>query len=281
MDNKLIEDVLVLRDGLQVHYRKYGVGKETIVILHGWGGNQLSFVGAIGNIDLEKFTVITFDQRGFGDTICDNKAVSLEILATDLKEVIEKLNLKDITLCGWSMGGLVAVEYFKRFNGKNVKKLSLVDVSMSVCNQDDRKLGFYDGTYTEKEAIADLYTIITNFYQFSEDLAFKGNMKIYDENMQRIFIDKVYNQNQGKLLPLLCMWIMAATSNIEETIKEIEVPVLFYHGERSTFCSERSCKAVTSLIKDVRVAEMTDCSHYIPIEKPKEFAEHLVNFALE
>jgi len=57
-----------------------------------------------------KMNVIAVDMRGFGDSTYHHRFDSLKELADDLNELVVHLNLKDVTLLGWSTGGGVVLE---------------------------------------------------------------------------------------------------------------------------------------------------------------------------
>lgn len=55
-------------------------------------------------------TVITFDNRGIGNTTSDNKKFTITQFANDTSGLLDALKIKKIDVIGWSMGGMIAQE---------------------------------------------------------------------------------------------------------------------------------------------------------------------------
>ncbi len=83
-------------------------GFYTIIYIHGfpfhkemWSGQLLALTAG--------FTGIAYDVRGFGSSTTDHYFFSIDLFARDLIELIKQLNLKNVILCGLSMGGYIAL----------------------------------------------------------------------------------------------------------------------------------------------------------------------------
>jgi non-heme chloroperoxidase len=63
--------------------------------------------------------------RGFGKSSKPWGAYTYEVFADDVKKVLEALDLRDVTLAGFPMGGAIALHYMARHNGERVYKLAL------------------------------------------------------------------------------------------------------------------------------------------------------------
>ena len=74
-----------------------------------------------------KFRCIALDYRGYGESaIPPLGSISRETFAQDVAAVMDAAGIEKATLCGNSLGGVVALEFYKRFP-KRVKSLVLVD----------------------------------------------------------------------------------------------------------------------------------------------------------
>lgn len=72
------------------------------------------------------YRVIAYDRRGFGKSSQPWEGYDYDTLTDDLSEIIQQLELEDVTLVGFSMGGGEVVRYFSRHNGKGVSKAALI-----------------------------------------------------------------------------------------------------------------------------------------------------------
>ena len=66
-----------------------------------------------------------YDRRGFGKSSQPWHGYDYDILNDDLKAIIEQLNIKEVALVGFSMGGCKVVRYFSRHGGKGIIKAYL------------------------------------------------------------------------------------------------------------------------------------------------------------
>ena len=69
---------------------------------------------------------IAYDRRGFGKSSKPWSGYDYDTLADDLKAVLDELDLQDVTLVGFSMGGGEIARYFSRHGGARVSKAVLV-----------------------------------------------------------------------------------------------------------------------------------------------------------
>ena len=72
------------------------------------------------------FRCIAYDRRGHGRSSDPGGGYDYDTLADDLAAVIDTLDLSDITLVGYSMGGAEAVRYLTRHGSARVARLALV-----------------------------------------------------------------------------------------------------------------------------------------------------------
>ena len=76
----------------------------------------------------QKYRVVCVDLRGFGQSTASNPGVSFEDHANDLVEIIDRLQLRDVTLVGWSMGGAIG-QVLAAEHGSKISRLVLVDTT--------------------------------------------------------------------------------------------------------------------------------------------------------
>ncbi len=110
---------------VKIHYTDYGIGKP-IILIHGWPLSGDMWEYQLNNLVNSGHRVITYDRRGFGKSTRPWDGYDYDTLTDDLKALIDKLQLKDITLVGFSMGGGEVVRYFSRFGGRNISRAVLI-----------------------------------------------------------------------------------------------------------------------------------------------------------
>lgn len=93
---------------IKVYYEVYGEG-EPLLLLHGNGGSIESFIYQIPELS-KHFKVITIDSRAQGRSSDSDQEISYALMASDMSELIDKLNLGKVNVVGGSDGGNVGLE---------------------------------------------------------------------------------------------------------------------------------------------------------------------------
>lgn len=156
-----------LKDGQKLYYEDMGQGAETLIMMHGWTSSHDVFAQAAQALQ-DKARCIIYDHRGHGKSKEANSgSPTMETLASDLNEIIEGLFLSDVTLLGWSMGAGVVLNYVRLFGCGALKRIVLCDMTPKQLNDEEWKLGLYQGDYTkedmERDAGKDFYTLYKEF----------------------------------------------------------------------------------------------------------------------
>jgi pimeloyl-ACP methyl ester carboxylesterase len=113
---------------IRVYYETYGEG-EPLLLLHGNGGSIENFLMQIPEFS-KHFKVIAVDSRAQGRTSDSDKEISYALMASDMADLIDKLNLGSVNVVGWSDGGIIGIELAYAHPDK-VKKLVTIGANYS------------------------------------------------------------------------------------------------------------------------------------------------------
>ena len=95
-------------------YREAGISERTLFLLHGNFTTSLFFEPFMLKMS-KSFRVIAPDMRGFGHSTYNTSIDSFEDICDDIKEFLESLHIKKISLLGWSLGGPVALLFASKY----------------------------------------------------------------------------------------------------------------------------------------------------------------------
>lgn len=110
---------------IKIAYADAGVG-DAIIFLHGVGATKRCWAAQLHALS-HKFRCIALDYRGYGESdVPPVETISREAYAHDVAAVMDAANIDNAILCGNSLGGVVALEFYNRFANR-VRSLVLVD----------------------------------------------------------------------------------------------------------------------------------------------------------
>ena len=116
-------------DGTILYYEDYGHG-DPILLLHGFCCSSQVFKRNIEGLSKNN-RVVLLDLRGHGASSKTLQGITMPRMAEDVKDLIEYLDLENVTLLGWSMGGQVALMYWRKFAGYGyVRRLGILDSTL-------------------------------------------------------------------------------------------------------------------------------------------------------
>lgn len=106
---------------IELYYEDHGSGRP-VVLIHGyplsgrsWEKQTLALLDA-------GYRVVTYDRRGFGDSSQPASGYDYDTFAADLNQLLTNLDLRDIALVGFSMGGGEVARYLGTYGSDRVTK---------------------------------------------------------------------------------------------------------------------------------------------------------------
>ena len=88
-----------------VHVEDTGGMGRPVVLIHGWPLSGESWRSQIAALSSAGYRVVAYDRRGFGASDKPGGGFDYDTLTDDLDGLMTELNLIDVTLVGFSMGG--------------------------------------------------------------------------------------------------------------------------------------------------------------------------------
>ncbi len=118
-------------NGVEIHYRETGEGFP-IVFVHGYTGNSRNWALTVPALR-EDFRTISVDLRGHGlsGRPSSEDEYALELMASDVYELLKALDISECVLVGHSMGGMVS-QLLVLEHPEVVRALVLVDTAAEV-----------------------------------------------------------------------------------------------------------------------------------------------------
>ena len=116
-------------DGERIYFESTGEG-DPVVLCHGLGGNHATWWRVVPRLSAHH-QVVTWDQRGFGNSTRRTARYGPEAAVGDLEALLDHLAVGRVHLVGQSMGGWVAMGLARR-SAERLRSLVLTDTLAGV-----------------------------------------------------------------------------------------------------------------------------------------------------
>jgi pimeloyl-ACP methyl ester carboxylesterase len=161
---------------IQLYYEDQGAG-QPVVLIHGYPLNGHSWERQTSELVAAGYRVIAYDRRGFGQSSKVGSGYNYDTFAADLNTLLETLDLRDVTLVGFSMGTGELARYVATYGHERIAKLAfLASLEPFLLLRADNPEGLPAEVFRGIEAAAkgDRYAWYTqffaNFYNLDENL---------------------------------------------------------------------------------------------------------------
>jgi len=247
-------------------YDYEGSGK-TLLFVHAFPFNHRMWDYQINYFN-NHYRVITFDIRGFGKSKDSFYHIyTMEDFSDDVLNIIEYFRLKEVNICGLSMGGYIV----QRAVIKSTGKFSSMILADSKAERDD------------DEDVIKRARFISNLKNFGKESAADNFMRrlMYKDNYENKilykFIKDIIDQQSVEAMCGASL-AMATRTNTIDYFKDINIPVLIMVGDNDKFTPFEYSERMKSKLKNSRLKIISNSGHLSPLENPKEFNSYLSEF---
>ena len=103
-------------NGTDLHYRDGGSAKDVVLLLHAFPLHSGMWARQIAALE-KRHRVIAPDYRGLGKSDVPPEASTMELLAQDVRALLQHLRVERAAVVGLSMGGYLAFELYRQAPG--------------------------------------------------------------------------------------------------------------------------------------------------------------------
>ena len=237
-----------LSTGERLAYREAGQGDKVIVLIHGNMSSSVHYQPLMELLEKD-YKVYAPDMVGFGDSSYNRKLESLHDFSRDITEFIEKLDLKEINIMGWSTGGGVVLEVAADIP-ERIKKVFLQS-SVGIQGypmfrmDEEGKPILTDRIFKREDIEVDPVQVVPALHAYEdmnkEYFKYVWNLTIYNkvqpnEEDYEAYIDAILKQrNLVDVDVALCNFNMTHDNNGvvngSGRIDKVKAPVVILHGE--------------------------------------------------
>ncbi|MDD5475750.1 MAG: alpha/beta hydrolase [Syntrophales bacterium] len=285
----------VTGDNVKIYYEEQGKGKP-VILIHGLTAGHRHFRKQIPELS-RHYRVIAPDLRGHGHSDRPKDGLTLPRLALDMRELILSLDLRELTLVGWSMGAHVIFEYVKQFQCIDLNNIAIIDMSPKIIKSEDWNCGLRGisglfGDFTQEDNLLLMSIMSDNWARYSALLIPRLFNRSHCEPGVNIFtasdfpwkddLDWLYEEaKRNTPHVIIFLWLSLVMQDYRPQLAEIDVPCLLAWGRESNYYGEDNyeyMKAALVRSPEVSVVPFEGCGHALHIQDPERFNHVLMDF---
>lgn len=254
--------------GQKIHYVEAGSSGQTVILLHGLGGDTTNWAMTIPAL-ASKYHVYVPDQIGFGQS--DKPIINYRVatLVEFLTQFYKKLGIEKATLVGNSLGGWTAAAFTIAYPEK-VEKLVLVDAAGYTSKR-------WGGPEPSKELYSVLNPATTADLKKSMSAVFYNKAMITDAFIETAFVNKL-KKGDGYTINAFIDSVMRGDDYIDDKVKNIKAPTLVIWGREDGLTPLAMGEAFAQDISGAQKLIIEKCGHVPQLEKAMEFNAGLLKF---
>lgn len=261
---------------VKIYYEDLGKGKP-VVFIHGWPLSGSMWEYQVTQLSQEGLRCILYDRRGFGKSDRPFSGYDYNTLAGDLKSLLNELNLIDVTLVGFSMGGGEIAKYFSLYGGARVTKVVLISAVVPyMLKTADNPKGVPQAEF-DKMATAMLSDRPTFLEEFNKDFyGVEENKKTVTDAYLNSSLNKA--MDASPIATIECAKSFSSTDFRKDVVK-INVPTLIIHGDADkTVPIEPTGLEAAKLIKGAVLKVYEGAPHGLWFTHQKKLNQDLIDF---
>ena len=222
---------------IKINYIRYGKGKDTIVLLHGWGQN-IEMMKMVADPFESDYDIIIIDLPGHGKSEEPKRVYTLYDFVDCVKSLLDSLRIKNPILIGHSFGGKISLLYASMYE---VKKLILFG---SPFKCEIKKISLKTKMLKTAKKVPGL----NKLEEFAKKHIGSTDYKNASPLMRQILVEHV-------------------NLDITDDVKKIKCPTLILWGTLDDAVPVERAYELENLISDAGVVIYENCTHYAYLER--------------
>jgi pimeloyl-ACP methyl ester carboxylesterase len=251
-------------NGTELHYRDSGTSKDVVLLLHAFPLHSGMWSRQIAALE-KRHRVVAPDYRGLGKSAVPPEVSSLDLLAQDVRALLQHLRIERAAVAGLSMGGYLAFELYRQapalFRG-----LALCDTRAGADTE--------EGKATREK--------------FARTAIEKGLTWVSDEMVPKLLRAEPDPAIVKEVRSLVAGGTpagvaaaqrgMARRPDSTPTLATIACPTLVIVGEQDTLTPPAESEKMAKAVKGAKLVKVPEAGHLANLENPERFNAALGEF---
>ena len=266
------EEYIEVEKNVKLHVTDLGKG-STLVLIHGWPLSDAMYEYQYQYLVQKGYRVVGISLRGFGKSDKPYGKYDYDVYADDIKVVLDKLNITNATLGGFSMGGAISIHYVAKYNAAHISKLALFGAAAPIwTKRADYPFGF------TKETVNELIQLsLTNRPQLLENF---GKLFGATETALPSGLGNWLGSINLEASPYATTQSLIALrgTDLRSELSKIKIPTAIFHGMKDKICEFALAEQMQKGITNSHIVRFENSGHGLFIEELEKFNTELVKF---
>ncbi len=237
-------------EAIRIYYEDHGSGAPVVLVHgylldgHSWEKQEAALLDA-------GYRVITYDRRGFGNSSRPSVGYDYDTLSADLAVLLNELDLREVTLVGFSMGTGEVTRYLVAYGSGRVRGAALLaPLPPFLLRTGDNPDGIDRSVFEEfmADISADRPAAVKTFLDRFYNIDLLGGSHVSDQAWQNSFHVAI-RASARATLGCVTAWL----EDFRGDLPRIDVPVLVVQGSHDRILPpEATGDRLPPLLSDVR-----------------------------
>ena len=251
---------------MNLHFEVVGEGRP-VVILHGLLGSADNWRSMSRRLGAH-YQVFAVDLRNHSRSPHSN-ILDYDVMVADVREFMERQELRRIILLGHSMGGKVAMQFAIEYS-EQVDRLIVVDIAPKAYEPSQRYL------------LKAMRSLDLSRYKSFADVDAALAPEVSSEPLRQFLIKNLTRDENGRLR--WKMHLEAIDRNYDKLLRGLGAegrfnkPTLFIRGGRSNYIEDDDASLIRQMFPQAEITTLSKAGHWVHVDAPEEFFQTVANF---
>ena len=256
-------------DKLKFYFSRFNLSKEVpYFFLHGFTGTHQNWTNTIKGLKKPSYAI---DLPGHGNSLCleQNSLYTFDDWCDDFYKVLSLLNIEKVDLCGYSMGGRLAIAFASKYPIM-INKLILESASYGIQNKKDRADRLAKDLKLSKHIESDLPLFIDQWEnsELFSNQEHRNPRMFLKQRQQRLL------SNPTQLAKALKSFSQGGMFFYAENILKFEFPVIIINGSEDSKYIKIG-ERIDSFLANSNHFIVSKCGHNVHLEQFDKFTSIL------
>jgi non-heme chloroperoxidase len=253
-------------DGASLAVTVHGSGGTTIVLSHGWAAGRAVWSTVVSLLVSAGHTVITYDQRGHGESTLGNSPIGIDRFAADLDLVLSSVDATDAVIVGHSGGGFAAMSLAVRDTSR-IRGLVLLSTAANDQDTPDSEVKLMGNpvfAWAIRRGPLGRKMISGTVGPGISKTALEAHRSLFAGTSRHVRAD-CFRSSQGM--------------DLRTGLASVTLPAIVLHGTVDRVIDASLGKVVAGSLPHARYEEVQDAGHMLPLEAPERVADAALELA--